>query len=126
MEHNDLEMRQRRRGFYRMLYNSIDLKDYKARMAEEGLFRRDQDYKNIQITVGDETRYVPFALAHTDTESQIVLLPPERMPYDMPWEFVLRHEMEHCVNRHVSEHVTDLNAANRTRDYMRSNVRLKY
>ncbi len=101
-------------------------KNYKQMMEDEGLFRRDQDYKNIQLTIGDETRYVPFALAHTDGESQIVILPPERMPYDTPWEFVLRHEREHCVQI-VSEYMTDLRAASRLRDGIRNDaVRVKY
>ncbi len=113
--------------FSRQLFSPVNpVIDYRTKMAEEGLFHKDQEYKNIRLIVGDETRYVPFALAHTNTETEIVILPPERMPYEVGWEFVLRHEMEHCINPGVSEHYTDLNAANRTRDYMRSNVRLKY
>lgn len=101
-------------------------KNYKQRMEDEGLFHKDQDYKNIQLTIGDETRYVPFALAHTDGESQIVILPPERMPYNQPWEFVLRHEKEHCVQI-VSEYMTDLRAASPLREGTRdSAVRVKY
>src|SRR3989338_107092 len=120
----DPEMRERRREFYRMLYDSVELKDYKTKMAEEGLFHRGQEYKNIMLTIGDETRYVPFALAHTNTETQIVILPPERMPYEVGWNFVLNHEREHCLNPGASEHYTDLNAANPVRDYRRSNIRV--
>ncbi len=135
---NDIEMRQRRLDFYRMLADTIEYRvghaesdkkvdnGYVERMIREGLFHKDQEYKNVMFTIGDETRYVPFALAHTNTDTQIVILPPERMPYEVGWNFVLNHEREHCLDPDASEHYTDLKAAIPARDYRRSSIRVKY
>jgi len=116
----DVEMRNRRRKFYRLLYDSVEL-DYRAKMAEEGLFRKEQPYKNIMLTVGDTRKYLPFVLAWTNTETQMTISPPELLPYGRR---VRDHEKEHCVEL-TSEYMTDLNAANPIREYRRDKIRIK-
>ena len=117
MEPN-VEMRNRRRDFYRLLYESVQL-DYKAKMAEEN---PRQPYKNVMLTVGDTRKYLSFVLAWTNTETQITMSPPELLPYGRR---VRDHEKEHCLDPGASEYMTDLNAANPIRDYRRGRIRIK-
>ena len=100
--------------------------DYKKRMEEEGLVHRKQDYKNMMLTIGDTWRYLPGVLAWTNAETQITILPHERMPYKQSWEFVLKHEKEHCIDPGASEPLTDRNAADPFRDYRRRDIRVMY
>ena len=106
------------------LKRAAERKDYKQRMGEEGLFHKDQDYKNVFLTVGDTWKYLPFVLAWTDAETQMTISRPELLPYG---ERVLEHEKEHCWNPGGNEYVTDRNAHDHVRDYGRNSaVRVKY
>ena len=114
----DVEMRNRRREFLRLLYESVQL-DYRAMMAEE---KPQQDYKNIMLTVGDTWKYLPFVLAWTNTETQITISHPELLPYDRR---VREHERSHCVKPGANEYETDLIAADPIMEYRRDKIRIK-
>ena len=84
------------------------------------------DYKLVKVWPIDEERYHPWALAHTNVESDIAINPPEKIPYEFGPDSVLRHEREHILNPdEPSERKIDLLGGRRERDDIRSrNIRL--
>ncbi len=86
------------------------------------------DYKNIKLREFDEERYHPFAFAHTDVNTEIAILPREKIPYNLVgnasikgWGFVLSHEEEHILNpNEYREPVIDLLGGRVEREDIRS------
>ena len=122
-----LSEKERKLDFYRLLYDSVDIKDYKRMMEEEGLFHKDQEYMNVLATPGDTWRYLPGVIAWTLPGLHATFSHKELEPYGIN---ARPHERGNSIlNREMgphSEHQVDQLVSDPSRSYKLSDVRLSY